>query len=129
MLIRIANEKYKRHGEADTFTQALEMLIKENVIPYRNDMEWQEFRNEHLWCIDVNDVFQANLETLQKIYKDIKIYQGNKYVIYADIINMYCQKNEIQMNDKDVIKAFGLSKMTVVDETDDGEKKYVCMTG
>ena len=27
------------------------------------------------------------------------------------------------MNEKDVVKAFGMSKMTVVDETD-GEKKY-----
>ena len=28
------------------------------------------------------------------------------------------------MPDKDVTKAFGMSKMTVIDETDDGEKKY-----
>ena len=43
---------------------------------------------------------------------------------YPDIIYMFCSKNDISMTDKDVIKAFGMSKMTIVDETDDGEKKY-----
>ena len=74
--------------------------------------------------MDVNDVFEANLETLQKVYQQIKIYKLNKHVIYGDIINFFCTSSEIQMNDKDVIKAFGMCKMTVVDETDDGEKKY-----
>jgi hypothetical protein len=46
VLIRIANEKYKRYGLADTFTKALDMLVKENVVPYRNDDEWQGFRDK-----------------------------------------------------------------------------------
>ena len=124
VLIRIANEKYKRYGEADTFTKALDMLVQENVIPYRNDDEWQGFRDKHLWCMDVNDVYEANLETLKKIYEQMKIFKGNKHVIFADINNFFCSESEIQVNDKDVVKAFGMSKMTVVDETDDGEKKY-----
>lgn len=40
ILVRIANEKYKRHKEAETFVGALEMLVDENVGPYRNDEEW-----------------------------------------------------------------------------------------
>ena len=37
-------------------------------------MPWQQFRDEELWTIDVNDVFEANLEGINKIHNYYAIH-------------------------------------------------------
>jgi hypothetical protein len=43
-------------------------MIENNIRPASNFREWQEFRDKYLYNIEVNDVLQANLEILKKIY-------------------------------------------------------------
>jgi hypothetical protein len=43
-------------------------MIENNIRPASNFREWQEFREKYLYNIEVNDVLQANLEILKKIY-------------------------------------------------------------
>jgi hypothetical protein len=43
-------------------------LLNEHIFPNANPPPWQEFRDELLWTIEVNDVLEANLEGIKKIY-------------------------------------------------------------
>ncbi len=48
--------------------ESFEFIIENNIKIASNHIEWQEFREKYLYNIEVNDVFQANLEILKKIY-------------------------------------------------------------
>jgi hypothetical protein len=68
-LVRIANDKYLRHAKTDTITEAFEKLIEENVKLGSMAEQWQGFRDNFLWKVEVNDALDANLDLLRKIYR------------------------------------------------------------
>ena len=39
--------------------------MKKNFTPE----PWQSFRDDQLYCLEVNDVFEANLTNLKKVYE------------------------------------------------------------
>ena len=50
--------------------ESVEKLILDYLIPNTCEkMEWQEFRDNKLWCLEIDDLFKANLGTLQTVYK------------------------------------------------------------
>ena len=69
ILLRVANVKYRETGICGTYSEALDKLIKENVYANYKAHPWQEFRDEELWTVEVNDVFEANLEGVKKVYQ------------------------------------------------------------
>lgn len=68
LLVRIANVKFRQPGIVATYAEAMEMFIEKNIIPGSNHYEWQGFREETLYTVEVNDVFYANTENLKKVY-------------------------------------------------------------
>ena len=68
LLLRISKEKYQKTGEAPTQAAAFELLLERNVRPTSNHEEWQGFRSDKLYSVEVNEVFQANVDVLRKIY-------------------------------------------------------------
>ena len=67
LLVRIASNKYMVKDAPYTYSQSLEKLIEEKLRPYDHE-PWQAFRDKHLWTIEVNDILEANLKNLEKIY-------------------------------------------------------------
>ena len=65
--------------------------------------------------MDVNDVMEANIQNLDKIYKS-HITQIHKYMDLRDCINTCMHTSPIDVSEKDVQLAYGMSKMTVVSE-------------
>ena len=68
LLVRISNFKYRETGVCESYSTALEKLITENILPHAQQEPWQKFRDDVLWTIDVNDILEANLENIKKIY-------------------------------------------------------------
>jgi hypothetical protein len=68
IMVRLANAKYRETGKAPSYSEALKRLLKENLFANR-ELVWQEFRDKELWTIDVNDVMEANIFGLKKIYE------------------------------------------------------------
>ncbi len=68
LLVRIANAKYREAGITKSYSEALSMLITERIIPFAQLDPWQGFRDKELWTIDVNDILEANLDSLKKIF-------------------------------------------------------------
>jgi len=83
-------------------------------------MVWQPFRENRLWNLDCDDLFKANKHFLEKIYTWLK--KGSKSKDHSCVCMMDCI-NLMGMigisgtdNEKKAALAFGLSKMSVVDE-------------
>eukprot|EP00349_Pseudokeronopsis_sp_Brazil_P006027 CAMPEP_0202967230 /NCGR_PEP_ID=MMETSP1396-20130829/12024_1 /ASSEMBLY_ACC=CAM_ASM_000872 /TAXON_ID= /ORGANISM="Pseudokeronopsis sp., Strain Brazil" /LENGTH=291 /DNA_ID=CAMNT_0049692037 /DNA_START=293 /DNA_END=1165 /DNA_ORIENTATION=+ len=68
ILVRIANSKYKEPGLAANYSDALQKLLSTNIFPAVQPAPWQEWREQELWTIDVNDLLEANLEGLKKVF-------------------------------------------------------------
>jgi len=119
-LVRIANDKYLRHAKTDTITEAFEKLIEENVQQGSMAEQWQGFRDNFLWKVEVNDVLDANLDLLRKIYKS---YLSPVHTLMSldDVLDLFLKKADLGLLDKDVIYFFGMSKMTVANENDHGK--------
>ena len=68
--MRVAKEKYTRTGTCATVAEAFEMLLERNVVPacHEEAHAWQGFRDDLLYTVEVNGVFQANREGLRKVY-------------------------------------------------------------
>ena len=71
ILVRMAGAKFKDSKAAQTWDEATEMIIQENLIPYTKHIQrGQEFRTEDLWTLPVDDLFRANLDNLRKVYNE-----------------------------------------------------------
>ena len=64
ILVRIAGAKFKDTGILKTYSESLERLLDDHFIPYIEDKEWQEFRDDELWCLECSDILECNLEGL-----------------------------------------------------------------
>jgi len=93
-MIRLAIEKYKRLGSAKTNVEALEMLIERNLKPYTGYKEWQGFREKELWTLDVNDLLQANLEKLKKVYGYFTSATVRRMSLDS-VIELFMDKNDL----------------------------------
>ena len=68
ILVRLANIKYLEPKLVKSYAEATEKLITECLLPNFHPEPWQEWRDKELWTIDVNDLFESNLENLKRIY-------------------------------------------------------------
>ena len=66
-LIRLANFKHRDTKQVDTFIDAIQIVINDYIKPNVEPLPWQSFRDEELWTIEVNDVFDCNLDGISKI--------------------------------------------------------------
>lgn len=120
-LVRIALIKYK--DTEKKASNAVKKLIEEEIRPkFTFFPTWMEFRNRYLWTLDVNDVFQANLVSLQKLYSRNQTIHKT-WLEMAEANHMFTQ--ETSLVTEFVFKTcYGFSKMTVIDETTTGVQHY-----
>ena len=68
LLARIAVEKYKKSGLFTSAYKAFEHLIINNIMPASNYKEWNNFRENYIYTVEINDVLETNLDLIKKIY-------------------------------------------------------------
>jgi len=115
LLIRIAGAKYKDPKICSTYSESLERLLDDHFIPYCEDLEWQEFRDDELWCLECSDILECNLEGLLKLYKKY-LHPLKKSMTSEGIVKLFSKDSVVSLPEKDSVWCFGMSKMTVVDE-------------
>ena len=107
---------------------AFEKIIEENVLPmydYLPQMSWQRWRENNLWNVRVNDLYESNIDTLKQYYQILCTNGECGAVMSRDVAMntfIYCQNIELPF--KLAQQAFGLSKMTVPYENEDGPAEY-----
>ncbi len=90
----------------------------ENIFPLSHPDPWQEFRDEELWTIDVNDILEANLEGLRKVYQHYW-EPRKKYMTYHDTMDLMMRDTGLSLIEKEAIYCYGMCKMSVVLESAD----------
>ena len=61
IIVRLGKIKFYEKGKCKTIAESTRKFIQEYLVPNSFDrMEWQEFRSDKLWCLDVDDLLKAN---------------------------------------------------------------------
>eukprot|EP01022_Parablepharisma_sp_SALTPOND_P016538 TRINITY_DN2451_c0_g1_i1.p1 TRINITY_DN2451_c0_g1~~TRINITY_DN2451_c0_g1_i1.p1 ORF type:complete len:1113 (+),score=77.31 TRINITY_DN2451_c0_g1_i1:8406-11744(+) len=112
ILVRIANRKYKETGRAKTHAEAVKLLLEE--ILKGEDFGISSFRETKVWTLVVDDLLRGNLPELKQVFWQNST--NGKYISLKSAINLIRKKCGMRIPEKDIIKAYGYSKMTLVDE-------------
>ena len=115
IMVRLANIKFLETKIVKSYAEATEKMLSECVIPSFVPEPWQEFRDQELWTMDVKDVFEANQQNLQTIFKNYKT-PTKGFMELVDVIQMCTVDTQIAMSEKDISFCYGYSHMTVVNE-------------
>lgn len=63
----------------------------------------------------MNDILEANLENLKKIY-GAYITSHKRHLIYEDILNIFVKQTDLGVAEKDILFSWGMSKMAITNE-------------
>jgi hypothetical protein len=67
IIVRMARTKFYEKQILPTIAASCEALIKE--IQYKNFIPVaEEFRYEHIWKLEIDDLFKANLDKLKQVF-------------------------------------------------------------
>ena len=115
-MTRIAISKYKGTGRAKTFHGALNMLLTSILGEYKFK-PWQEFRDDVLWSNEVDALYKANAVQLNKVYDKLFNVKSQQYEGLRNSIQLLTRDIDIGLTERNVKFCFGMSKMTIIDET------------
>jgi len=137
IITRMAKVKYQESGLAKTVHESCERLLAQFIVPNTIEhMEWQEFRDQQLWTLEVDDLLKANLPAIDALFKKFAT-NGTakaKTLHKDDVIRMWAAAfhqrprdfgqpsltTQVLANkDKLAVVAYSLSKMTIQDEMRD----------
>ena len=69
-MLRIADIKYRETKIVDTYAEALQKLLEDNIFPPNYVPPYiHEFRTKELWTVEVNDLFMTNVVPLKNVNK------------------------------------------------------------
>jgi len=101
ILVRLGNEKYRGMKICETFSESLEKIIEDCIIPHYHPEPWQQFRDNDLWKLDVEDVLAANVSQLDQIYKSFFTSQNKTFSLY-NAITLCSDKCDLGIHEKDI---------------------------
>lgn len=73
VIVRIARARYFDSKQQTSYGVALELLMNDYLTNFTSAQTWQQWRSTELWCLEVNDIYEANLTPLLKVYNSIII--------------------------------------------------------
>ena len=114
VLVRLANFKYLETKTVGSFAEATDKLITDSLKHFHYE-PWQQWREEHLWTMDVNDIFEANIAPLKTIFNYYKS-PSKPNVTIDDCIVMCTQRSNLEVSEKDIAFCYGYSHQTVINE-------------
>lgn len=114
-LVRIANFKYKIPGHTPTTLEGLKILVAMLHKKYDN-WQWQGWREQYLWTLEVDDLLRTNLVALRKLYKYFNEAKKTKQFYQDDAVDLFTREVNLELLPEQVVQAWGLSQMTVYNE-------------
>ena len=83
-------------------------------------MEWQQFRDRELWCLEINDLITLNKKNVDRLYQWCSSgpkSSFSKNVHLKDTIGLFAEADYRGSEmEKRIAVCYSLSKMTIVDE-------------
>ena len=126
VIVRLGSEKYKSPGYVKTFSEATYRLLHECVFAHYVPEPWQGFRDEHLWTLEVDDIFKANEENLKIVFSRY-FTQIKKNMDLQDCYQLCFTDTQLGVKENDICMCFGMSKMTIKDEVLQQGNNYISL--
>ena len=120
-MVRLAEGKYKKSGRVKTHSDSLRMLIEKDLKPHCHEAldEWDGFRREKLWTIDVNEMFKINYASINAVME--RFFQPRaKWLSQQDAMGIFTSAEVL--TEKDALYVYGMSKQPNPAETKDVKK-------
>ena len=124
IIARMAKTKYFDKGVCKTVWESCRKMLREYIIPNTVEvMEWQGFRDNQLWCLDVDDLFKANQAGVAGLWRTYGTNGKGKNRLFSkdDGLRMLADA-AVPLADKKAVLAYALSKQTVANEMGDFDK-------
>jgi hypothetical protein len=124
IIARMAKQKYFERGVCKTVAESVEKLLVDFIIPNSiESMEWQLFRDNQLWTLEVDDFFKANQYGVDQLFKKFSTMQvrNTKYLSKDDCVKMMVDSG-VPLSEKNVVVAYALSKSTIANEMEQFDK-------
>ena len=116
ILVRLADIKFIQTKQIKTYPDATRKIIEDFIIKNFHPTEpWQEFRDKELWTLDVHDLFKANTQRLEVIYRSF-LSGVHKAMDLKDCQELCMRDENLGVGEKDVTYAYGMSKATIGSE-------------
>ena len=95
------------------------MFIDKDILPNSTEIveEWEGFRTNKLWNMEVNDIFKANLNNIKALMKRFMEPRKDKLTT-QDAISIFTSLTSI-LPESVSMHIYGMSKMTNILETKD----------
>lgn len=126
-LIRVCRARYIDRHQVKTYAAALERLICKKIIPNLGKLDfepWQELREDYIWTLEIDDLLRANLEGLQKVYSH---FSSKRKITHDECCKIFTHHLQAPLPPGLARLAYGMSKMTVTEETRTDAKGYMHM--
>jgi len=122
VMVRVAEERYIKPGTAQNFAEAVEISLRDNLMPIYNKYNAQIWRDEKYWneqCDDALKYYKPALDNIYARFSIKKVKPGQrKFMCIEEFHDIYRQANLLDENfvERDIYLAFNLGMMTQVDE-------------
>ena len=118
IITRIGIIKYFDSKICSTYSAAVYKVVTEDVLPRAPSAKefYEDYRFANIYNIEIDELFKTNLSSLEKLYRNNKTVVG----VHIDKITEIVEKGEINLDENEIIYCFAHSKMTVVDEMQEG---------
>lgn len=93
------------------------MFIDKDILPNSVDIvqEWDGFRSNELWTMEVNDIFKPNLNNIKLLMKRFYAPRKDK-LTKEDAVSIFASLTGLTP-EVTALRIFGMSKMTCIMET------------
>jgi hypothetical protein len=108
-LVRLSKAKYVDTKMMPTVTSAFKRLISETILSQNIVEKWQEFRENYIWTLEVDDLIKANYDFICDIYSALADPKSKKLGYKMCIETFVAIGNSLES----VKFCYGMSKMSV----------------
>lgn len=121
-LVRMCDQKYLGNGVANSFTEAMKLLLDESVRPFVSKFDHSKWRNDRLWNEEADCVIKSYYPILFGAYKKYsgqKTKPGQKKFTSLEEFNRLMGDMQLlndNFGERDSTLYFSLAMMTQVDE-------------
>ena len=114
---RLANLKFKETGQAQTYSQALQKIMKDYILPYhsKHTNDWHVFRQKYLTKTIIDHTLHANRKGFEKIFM-MYVNQNKKKIFNETNAEQYNHDMQLNLLEGPIRYCFGMSKQTIYDE-------------
>ena len=123
-IVRLAAFKYVATGALKTYHEAVQLVLDGFIKPNFKPMPWQQFRDDELWTLEVNDVFETNLDGIMRLHQ-CYMTPTQRYMSDKDATNLLTKDGNLDLTYTQAKYCLSFCKMPIKDECADFEKYRV----